>query len=93
MARKFCKKNFISYLRMREWRDIYSQLQDVVKEMGASQSGASPEISGGDDARFEAIHRSILTGLWSNVARSKERNFYQLSGNRDVMVFPGFRLV
>ncbi len=30
--RRFCRDHYLSYTRMREWRDIYTQLLDVLKE-------------------------------------------------------------
>ncbi len=87
LMRKFCKAHFLSYSRMREWRDIHAQLQDSVEELGAQASRREGPIPASAD--FNAIQRSILTGLWSNVAMRKERNLFQLGGNRDVMLFPG----
>ena len=34
--RKFCKANFLSYLRMREWQDLYAQLHDALEDLGRS---------------------------------------------------------
>ncbi|HSI34857.1 MAG TPA: hypothetical protein VK986_14815, partial [Tepidisphaeraceae bacterium] len=31
--RRECKKNFVSYVRVREWRDIHSQLADIVGDL------------------------------------------------------------
>lgn len=94
--RKFCKANFLSYLRMREWRDIHSQLEEIVEETQADapviplpQSKSAKRGPLKSTVDYDAIHRSILTGLWSHVAMRKERNLYQLGGNRDVMLFPG----
>jgi ATP-dependent helicase HrpA len=41
------------------------------------------------DARYAAIHRSILTGLFGHVAQREEKNLYRLGGNKPAMVFPG----
>ena len=41
---------------------------------------------------YDAIHRSILSGLIGHVARREDRNIYKASGNREVMVFPGSAL-
>ncbi|MEI7732237.1 MAG: ATP-dependent RNA helicase HrpA [Verrucomicrobiota bacterium] len=81
-VRKFCKAHFLSYSRMREWRDIHAQLRDAMEDLGENVPHSQP-------ATFEAIHRAILTGLWSHVSTRKERNQYQLGGNREVMLFPG----
>jgi ATP-dependent helicase HrpA len=54
--RKFCRTHFLSYLRMREWRDVHAQLSDVLADMGGFELNREP-------AHYAAIHRSILTGL------------------------------
>ena len=83
--RRFCKANFLSYLRMREWQDLYTQLHDALEELGRFKLNES-------SADYAAIHRSILTGLLAHVATRKERNVYQGIGNRQLAVFPGSAL-
>lgn len=81
--RRFCRDNFLSYMRMREWREIYAQLEESIEG----------EIRGlGKEPNYRAIHRSILTGLLGHVADKVERNIYRASGNRQVMIFPGSAL-
>ncbi len=93
--RKFCKQRFLSYLRMREWQDVYSQLHDALDDLG-SGTGVPPvriETPGREArATTDAIHRSILAGLIGHVARFEERNTYKAAGNRLVSVFPGSAL-
>ena len=83
--RKFCKQRFLSYLRMREWQDVYSQLHDALDDLGTLKLNES-------NAAYDAIHRSILAGLIGHVARFEERNSYKAAGNRLVSVFPGSAL-
>ncbi len=83
--RKFCRQHFLSYLRMREWQDLYAQLHDALDDLGTLKLNES-------NAAYEAIHRSILAGLIGHVARREERNSYKASGNRLVSVFPGSAL-
>lgn len=83
--RKFCRANFLSYLRMREWQDLYAQLHDALEDLGKFKLNES-------SADYMAIHRAILAGLLGHVATRKERNIYQAAGNRQVMVFPGSAL-
>jgi ATP-dependent helicase HrpA len=83
--RKFCKANFLSYLRMREWQDLHAQLHGALEDLGRFKLNES-------NADYTAIHRSILTGLLGHVALRKERNVYQGTGNRLVSVFPGSAL-
>jgi len=80
--RKFCKSHFLSYLRMREWQDLHAQLQNALDELGALHVNES-------NAAYEAIHRSILTGLLGHIATRAERNIYQAPGNRRLNIFPG----
>jgi ATP-dependent helicase HrpA len=83
--RKFCKQRFLSYLRMREWQDVYSQLHDALNDLGMLELNES-------NAVYEAIHRSILAGLIGHVGRLEERNTFKAPGNRLLSVFPGSSL-
>ena len=83
--RKFCKANFLSYQRMREWQDLYAQLHGALEELGRFKLNES-------SADYAAIHRSVLTGLLAHVATRKERNVYQGVGNRQLAMFPGSAL-
>ena len=80
--RKWCKDNYISYLRLREWKDIHSQLVEVLKEMNAYRIHDL-------DTDYRAVHRTILTGLLGNVARRDRGNHYHATHSRKVMLFPG----
>ncbi|MGV3530761.1 MAG: DUF3418 domain-containing protein, partial [Chthoniobacteraceae bacterium] len=83
--RRFCKANYLSLARMREWRDIYRQLADTMRERGGPALTTIPDR----DPDYNAVHRSILTGLLGQVAQKQERNLYKASGNREVTLFPG----
>ncbi len=83
--RKFCKQHFLSYLRMREWQDLYTQLHNALEDLGTLKLNES-------NAQYDAIHRSILAGLIGHVAHREERNNYKATGNRMTTVFPGSAL-
>jgi ATP-dependent helicase HrpA len=83
--RRFCRQHFLSYLRMREWQDLYAQLHDALEDLGTLRINES-------NAAYDAIHRSILSGLIGHVAHREERNLYKAAGNRDVTMFPGSAL-
>jgi ATP-dependent helicase HrpA len=83
--RKFCRANFLSYLRMREWQDLHAQLEDVLGEIGTLHINES-------NAAYEAVHRSILAGLLGHVAQRTERNQYKGAANRQLVAFPGSAL-
>ncbi|WFB08687.1 ATP-dependent RNA helicase HrpA [Streptomyces sp. LX-29] len=57
--RRMCRSEFLNYLRIREWQDIYSQLRTVAKTMGIHLSE--------QDAAPDHIHTSLLAGLLSHV--------------------------
>ncbi|WP_250533684.1 ATP-dependent RNA helicase HrpA [Caballeronia sp. AZ10_KS36] len=54
-----CRANFLSHVRLREWRDVHSQLLTVVREHGWRLNES--------DATFEQVHLSLLTGLLGNI--------------------------
>jgi ATP-dependent helicase HrpA len=60
---KACRENSLSVPRMREWRDVHSQLHATVAELGWRVSRADPARPEG----YRAIHRALLTGLLGNV--------------------------
>lgn len=57
--RKQCKKEFLNYLRVREWQDIYSQLRLVVRELGFPLNS--------EPADFQPLHQALLSGMVSQV--------------------------
>ncbi|WP_256103773.1 ATP-dependent RNA helicase HrpA [Streptomyces sp. ODS05-4] len=57
--RRMCKSEYLNYLRIREWQDIYSQLRTVAKQMGIHLNE--------DDAPEDRVHVSLLAGLLSHV--------------------------
>ncbi len=80
--RKFCVSHYLSFLRMREWRDIHEQICQVLAEEEGFVMNTQP-------APPEAIHRAILSGNLRNIAVKKEKNLYQTGGGKEVMIFPG----
>nr|WP_229265302.1 ATP-dependent RNA helicase HrpA [Duganella sp. 1224] len=59
-----CRSNFLSQLRLREWRDVHSQLLTIVKEQGWRLNEAP--------ATYENLHLALLTGLLGNVGFKME---------------------
>ena len=87
--RKFCREHFLSYRRMMEWRDIYLQILNIadIRLPGKKSTGFSQiEI---DQLVADKIHRSILSGCLTGIARKKEKNFYTAAKSREVMLYPG----
>ena len=88
--RKFCKAQFLSFPRMREWVYTYDQITTILKDQKIPLRTKGKALA--DDALHEGIHRSILSGFLSNIAIKKEKNIYQAARGREVMVFPGSTL-
>ena len=86
--RKFCRQHFLSFVRMREWRDIHAQISESLREMGKRRREVAIDVDSGRGG-YDAIHRAIVTGLVSNVARRREHNLYRALRGREPMLFPG----
>ncbi|WP_240138447.1 ATP-dependent RNA helicase HrpA [Streptomyces sp. MUM 178J] len=94
--RRMCKQEYLNFLRIREWQDIYSQLRTVAKQMGIHLSE--------QDASDQQVHVSLLAGLLSHVGmkdvqkagveggRSTAKNEYLGARNAKFAVFPGSAL-
>ncbi|AIY01094.1 ATP-dependent helicase HrpA [Arthrobacter sp. PAMC 25486] len=87
--RRLCKAEFINYLRVREWQDLFSQLKAMAKSLDIKVSGNDIDPVGNHDA----IHMSLLTGLLSHIGLYDQRK-REYAGARGTkfMVFPGSAL-
>ncbi len=65
-----CRAHFVSYLRLREWRDLHRQLSEQVAELGWTWSENLPAAV--DAARYAMIHRALLEGLLSNIGAKSD---------------------
>jgi len=137
--RDWCSRHFLSFLRMREWRELHRQLLLVVQELGWKLDAAAPSSSsvrdevgskaatralgharektlqkgrahaspgqgagasdrgegrtdGESEQRYEAIHRSLLAGLPTQVGHKDEKGIYRSTRERRFQVFPGSSL-
>ena len=79
--RQWCRAQYLSFLRMREWHDIRQQLQVLV-----TQTGMRPNE---EPADFGRIHRSVLSGLVSSIARRGEKHEYTGPRVGAYFIFPG----
>ncbi len=62
--RKLCRAEYLNYLRVREWQDLYAQLRQMVKQLGVSIND--------DPADSPRIHQSLLSGLLSHIGLKDE---------------------
>src|SRR5438477_1501003 len=83
-----CRAHFVSYLRLVEWRDLYRQLADQMRELGWRFVETLPDKI--DDVRYATIHRALLVGPWSNIGVKSEDapvREQQYLGARDIRFF------
>jgi len=98
--RKFCTAHFLSFTRMREWRDVHSQLEDTLRDReGFVRTSVYDGIKPGQEVKFGlgtpaywAVHRSILAGLLGNIATRTDEGDYHAAHDRRVGIFPGSTL-
>lgn len=76
--RKLCQKEFLSFMRLREWTDIHYQIRSSLKLRENTQ-----------EASEDAIHQSLLTGLLSHIGNKDDEQGFLGSHNRKFMIFPG----
>jgi ATP-dependent helicase HrpA len=80
-----CRANFLSQLRLREWRDVHSQLLTLVRELGWRLNEAP--------ATYEQLHTALLTGLLGNVGfKSDEDSHYLGARGIKFYIWPGSSL-
>ena len=79
--RKWCKKNFISWMRMREWIDTYNQIKQMLSNLKLTLNSTS--------ASYEQVHRSLLIGLLANIGFKDEGKEYLGARSKKFNVFPG----
>ncbi len=77
-----CHARFLSYLRLREWRELHGQLAAMAAEMGW-RPNEKP-------ARYEEIHRALLSGLLGNIGfKSDDAGVYLGARGIKFVVHPG----
>jgi ATP-dependent helicase HrpA len=116
--RDWCSRHFLSFMRMREWRELHRQLVLVIRDLGWSTTTAqadsqgqarsrqstsrqagkpekgkvTPAPSPQGDALFEAVHRSLLAGMPTQVGHKDEKGVFRGTRERRFQVFPGSAL-
>lgn len=108
--RRLCHREFLHYLRWREWQDLTSQLRQSCRELGLKihplahpapasyQRDPRPDQMGLIEAATalslkadtEAIHRSLLNGMLSNIGNYNQRKqLYQGTRGSNFQIWPG----
>jgi len=79
--RKECKREFLSWMRLREWRDIHRQLRLAIKSLGIKENVEA--------ASYESLHRALMSGLLDYLGFKGDDKEYLGSRNRKFHLFPG----
>jgi len=100
--KKFCAESFLSFRRMREWRDIHRQIRAILEETGNlgletgnsarksdNRRSATGDLQPATNNKYADIHKAILSGFLSNIAMRKDKNIFQATKGKEVMIFPG----
>ncbi|QXO18789.1 ATP-dependent RNA helicase HrpA [Vibrio ostreae] len=79
--RRQCKQDYLNYLRIREWQDVYFQLHQSMREMDFKLND--------EPASYQSVHSAILVGLLSHIGtKDPEKNEYQGARNARFNIFP-----
>ncbi len=64
--RRLCTAEFLHYLRVREWQDLYGQLRGILRQLGTSVPRHPAEVDP------KAVTRSLLAGLLSHLGMRED---------------------
>ncbi|MEK9710958.1 MAG: ATP-dependent RNA helicase HrpA [Thalassolituus sp.] len=78
--RKWCKKNYLSYMRMREWRDSHRQLHILLRDLKITVNETA--------SSYEALHKALLAGMLSHVGFRAEGKEFNGARNRKFILAP-----
>ncbi len=78
--KKQCQKEFLSSQRLREWRETHRQLHRICQRLKLTENK--------QDADYNSIHRSLLSGLLLNIGFQSEPKMFDGTRNRQFRIFP-----
>ncbi len=82
--RKLCKREFLNYMRLTEWRELHHQIKLAIKSLNIAENKTP--------SSYEPIHRALISGLVSQVGRKNDekgaRDYFG-TRNKKFMIFPG----
>ena len=95
--RRLCQKEFLSYVRIREWQDIFSQLSHSLRELKIPMSRITVDLSeeaekNASDSSVDIVHQAILSGLLSHLGQQDENREYKGARGSKFFIFPGSAL-
>lgn len=89
--KKFARDYFLSYNRLREWVFVHNQILEILEEQKIRPAGTG-RLREAETDRYQAIHKSILSGFISHLAAHKEKNIYEAARGQEAMLWPGSAL-
>ena len=78
--RNWCRKNFLNYLRLREWRDAHRQLALICRDLQLTVNK--------EPVDYPRMHKAILSGLLSQIGQKTEEGDYQGTRQRRFWIHP-----
>jgi ATP-dependent helicase HrpA len=88
--RKYCKKNFINYRRVMEWRNLWIDLKQTVRDQNKGRETKQRQTDLLiQDINYDLVHRSLLAGLPANIGLKGEEREFTAARNRKFFIFPG----
>lgn len=82
--RKWAERNFLGFLRLREWRELHRQLKLVCEDLGWSSNTIAAE--------YAPLHRALIAGLPTHVGHLGDAGMYEGVRGRKFRLFPGSAL-
>ena len=103
--RKLCQREFLSYIRIREWQDIFSQLKLTLKEQKIQLTSVDYQFQLEDIANNSqkkqdsnipisliSVHQALLAGLLSHLGQQDENREFKGARGSKFFIFPGSAL-
>ena len=105
--RKMCQREYLSYVRLREWQDIFSQLKLTLKEQKISlsrvdyqfvlddtqqQSNQNKEAESEAQSSLVPVHQALLSGLLSHIGQQDENREFKGARGMKFFIFPASAL-
>lgn len=83
--RKLCRNEYLAYMRVREWQDIYTQMEQVLKEMDY-------KVVTDQESDYKTVHVALATGLLSHLGIKDQNTEFHGARNSKFFVFPASTL-
>nr|WP_252727461.1 ATP-dependent RNA helicase HrpA [Colwellia sp. C2M11] len=101
--RKLCQREYLSYVRLREWQDIFTQLKLTLKEQKISLTSVDYQFSINETSSDKkqdktlpsslvTVHQALLSGLLSHLGQQDENREFKGARGSKFFVFPGSSL-